>query len=167
VKTFSGKRTFLRKRTAAVVMAALIAIGLSACGLPNSSAGPPTNDPYLVNLYNAVNYDRVMAGLPTFTWSPKLSNNAGNWAWQMAHDNTLYHQNLALLLSDPNYVVWRTLGENIMVGPGSMSANSIEGVWHNSPPHWANISSRAFSHIGIGYWRDGAGRIWAVQEFAG
>ena len=167
MKTFSAKKSFLGKKTAAVVVAVLIAIGLSACGLPNTASGPPTSDPYLVNLYNAVNYDRAMAGLPGLAWSPKLSNNAGNWAWQMAHDNTLYHQNLGMLLADPSYVIWRTLGENILVGPGTMSANSMEGAWKGSPPHWANISSRAFDHVGIGYFRSGDGRIWAVQEFAG
>jgi uncharacterized protein YkwD len=166
VKTFSAK-TLLKKRTAAIAVAAIFAIGLSACGLPNSSSGPPTTDPYLVNLFNAVNYDRMSAGLPAFTWSPKLSNNAGNWAWQMAHDNSLHHQNLAYLLTDPSYVVFRTLGENILVGPGNMSANSVEGAWRSSPPHWANISSRAFNLVGIGYWRDPDGRLWAAQEFAG
>jgi uncharacterized protein YkwD len=166
VKTFSVQ-TLLKKKTAAVAMAALIAIGLSACGLPNSASGPPTSDPYLVRLYNAMNYDRIGSGAPALTWSPKLSSNAGNWSWQMSHDNTLYHQNLALLLASPDYVVWRTLGENIMVGPGTMSADSIEAAWRGSPPHWANITSRAFTHVGIGYYRAPDGRIWAAQEFAG
>jgi uncharacterized protein YkwD len=160
-------KTFVRKKTAAAAMALLLALGLAACGLPNSAAGPPTGDPFLVNLYNAVNYDRAMVGLPPLTWSPKLAHNAGNWAWQMAMSNQLHHQNLGALLASPDYVVWRTLGENILVGPGGMSANSIEGAWKASPPHWANISSGAFNHVGIGYFRGGDGRIWAVQEFAG
>jgi uncharacterized protein YkwD len=63
--------------------------------------------------------------------------------------------------------MFHTLGENIMEGPSSMSAASIEAAWRGSPAHWANITNGAFNYIGIGYYRDAAGRIWAVQDFGG
>jgi uncharacterized protein YkwD len=159
-------KTLLGRKTAAIACTALIVFGLSACSLPDTSSTPPS-DPFTNGLYNAMNYDRVAAGLPPLTWSPKLANNAGSWAWQMMHANSLYHQNLSALIYSPDYANYRTLGENIIVGPGSMSSNSIEGAWRNSPPHWANISSRAFNVVGIGYVRGPDGRIWAVQEFGG
>ncbi len=59
------------------------------------------------------------------------------------------------------------MGENIIVGPGGMSPQSVEGAWMASAPHRANILSRAFNIVGIGYVRGFDGRIWAVQEFGG
>jgi uncharacterized protein YkwD len=85
----------------------------------------------------------------------------------MASVNSLYHQNLGALLAGPDYNYYYTLGENILVGPGSMSPNAIETAWRNSPPHWANITSRSFNVVGIGYYRGPDGRLWAVQEFGG
>jgi hypothetical protein len=165
MKTFSGQRTFLRKKTAAAAVAVLIAIGLSAC-LPNSASGPPP-DPMTQGLYGALTWDRGTVGLRALTWSPKLAYNATSWACQMKNENYLHHQNLAYLLSTPDYSVFWTLGENILVGPSSMTYNQIEAAWRNSAPHWANITSRSFTHVGIGYCYGGDGRIWVVQEFAG
>ncbi len=85
----------------------------------------------------------------------------------MSNANSLYHQNLSALLSSSDYTAYYTLGENILVGPGSMSPASIEAAWRNSAPHWANISNGSFNVVGIGYTRGPDGRIWAVQEFGG
>ena len=85
----------------------------------------------------------------------------------MAAVNSLYHQNLSALLYSSDYAAFHTLGENILVGPGSMSPSSIESAWRASAPHWANITSRSFNVVGIGYVRGPDGRIWAVQEFGG
>jgi uncharacterized protein YkwD len=159
-------KTLLGRKTAALACTALIMFGLSACGFANTSSTPPS-DPFTDQLYNALNYDRVGAGLPALTWSPKLANNAGTWAAQMAGANSLYHQNLSALIYSPDYTAFRTLGENILVGPGSMTAVQIEGAWRASPPHWANITNPAFNVVGIGYVRGPDGRIWAVQEFGG
>ena len=71
------------------------------------------------------------------------------------------------MLYSSDYSVYYTLGENILVGPGSMSPASIEGAWRNSAPHWANITSRSFNVVGIGIYRGPDGRLWAVQEFGG
>jgi uncharacterized protein YkwD len=159
-------KNLLGPKAAAIAVAAVLALGLSSCGFADTSSTPPS-DPFQNALYNALNYDRAMAGLPRLTWSPKLANAAGTWAHQMSNANTLYHQNLTALLYSPDYSNYYTLGENILVGPGSMSPNSIELAWHNSPPHYANITSRAFNVVGVGYYRGPDGRIWAVQDFGG
>jgi uncharacterized protein YkwD len=159
-------KTFLNKRAAAVAMAVVIALGLSSCALPDTSAAGP-GDPYTAALFNALNHDRAVNGLPQLTWSPKLGNLAGNWAQQMANVNSLYHQNLGALINSPDYAGYRTLGENILVGPGSMSAGSMEAAWMASPLHRANILSGAFNIVGIGYVRGPDGRLWAVQDFGG
>jgi uncharacterized protein YkwD len=159
-------KTFLSKRAAAVVMTALVGIGLTSCALPNTSSSGPS-DPFTAGLFNALNNDRANNGLPRLTWSPKLANQAGTWAHTMSNANSLFHQNLGALINSPDYAGYYTLGENILVGPGSLSPGSIEAAWMASAPHRANILSGAFNIVGIGYYRGPDGRIWAVQDFGG
>ena len=159
-------KTLLGKRAAAIAMTAIVGLGLSSCGFANTSSTPPS-DPLAANLLNALNYNRVMSGLPPLTWSPKLANSAGTWANQMSNANTLYHQDLTGLINSPEYAGYYTLGENILVGPGGMTATQMEGAWWASAPHRANILSSAFNIVGIGYFYGPDGRIWAVQDFGG
>jgi uncharacterized protein YkwD len=158
-------KSLLGRKTAAIVLMGAVGLGLTGC-FPDTSATPPS-DPFVNELYNRMNSDRASVGLPPLTWIPKLANNAGSWAWQMATANSLYHQNLSAVLSGSDYDAYYTLGENILVGPASMSPATIEGAWRASAPHWANITSRSFNVVGIGYVRGPDGRIWAVQEFGG
>jgi len=162
-KTLLGRK--LGRTTMAIAFCAVVGLGLAGC-FPDTSATPPS-DPLVNDMYNALNQDRANAGLPALTWSPKLANNAGTWAYQMATVNSLYHQNLAALIATSDYAPYYTLGENILVGPGDMSGAAMEGAWKASPPHWANISSRSFNVVGIGYVHGPDGRLWAVQEFGG
>jgi uncharacterized protein YkwD len=155
-----------RKRTAAMLaVVAMLAVSLSGCFADTSPTGP--SDPYLAGLYNALNADRQANGLPPLTWSPKLANSAQLWTGQMQAANTLYHQNLTAMLYSSDYSNYRTLGENIIVGPGTMTPDSMEAAWRASPPHWANITSGAYNVVGIGAFRAPDGRIWAVQDFGG
>jgi uncharacterized protein YkwD len=156
---------FLGKKTAAIACVAVLAFTLSGC-FANTSSAPPS-DPLTNELFQQLNADRQANGLPPLTWSPKLANAAGTWAWNMASANSLYHQNLTALIYSPPFTGYGTLGENILVGPGSMTAASMEGAWRASPPHWANITSTNFNIVGIGYVRGPDGRIWAVQDFGG
>jgi uncharacterized protein YkwD len=159
-------KTFLGRRAAAITLTAIVGLGLSSCGFANTSASPPS-DPYTAGLFNALNYNRAQNGLRPLVWSPKLANTAGSWAWQMAKDNSLYHQNLSALINSPDYAGYYTLGENILVGPGGMSPADMEGAWMASTPHRANILSGNFNVVGIGYFRGPDGRLWAVQDFCG
>jgi uncharacterized protein YkwD len=157
-------KRLLGRKTAAIIVMGVVGLGLTGC-FPDT--GNPPSDPYQNGLYQSMNADRGSVGLPPLTWSPKLANNAGNWAWQMMAANSLYHQNLGAMLGSSDFQNYYTLGENILVGPGSMSAQSVEAAWRASPPHWANITSRSFNVVGIGYVRGPDGRIWAAQEFGG
>ena len=85
----------------------------------------------------------------------------------MSRAGSLYHQDLSALISSPDYAGYYTLGENILVGPGSMTGTQMEGAWMASAPHRANITSRSFNIVGIGYVRGPDGRLWAVQDFGG
>jgi uncharacterized protein YkwD len=159
-------KSVVGRRTAAIaLMVTIVGLGLTGC-FPDTSATPPS-DPFVNELYNRLNADRASVGLGPLVWSPKLANNAGSWAWQMSSVNSLYHQNLSAMLYSSDFANYYTLGENIIVGPGSMSPAAVEAAWRASPPHWANITSRSFNVVGIGYVRGPDGRIWASQEFGG
>jgi uncharacterized protein YkwD len=159
-------KAFLGKRAAAITMTAIVGLGLSSCGFANTASSGPS-DPLTAGLFQALNNDRAGSGLPPLMWGPKLANSAGTWAYQMSNAGSLYHQNLSALISSPSYAGYYTLGENILVGPGSLTAAQMEANWKASAPHWANISSRSFNVVGIGYYRGPDGRIWAVQDFGG
>ncbi len=159
-------KALVGRRAAAITMTAVVALGLASCGFPNTSSTGP-GDPTVAAMFNALNYDRAVNGLPQLTWSPKLANTAGTWAHQMSNDGTLHHQNLGGLIASPDYAGYYTLGENILVGPGGMTGTQMEGAWMASAPHRANITSGAFNIVGIGYYRGPDGRLWAVQDFGG
>ena len=159
-------KDFLGRRGAVVAVALLITLGLTSCGFANMSSAPPA-DPYTNELFQALNADRAANGMPPLTWSPKLSNTAGSWAAQMARAGSLYHQSLGALINSPDYAGYRTLGENIIVGPGGMAAAGVEASWMASPDHRRNILSGNFNLVGIGYVRGPDGRLWAVQDFGG
>jgi uncharacterized protein YkwD len=167
-------KKFLGKRTAAVVLTAIVGLGLTAClppkaapaPAPPASGGSPS-DPFTASMLSALNADRSANGLATLSWNTTLANSAASWSQQMGNANNLSHQNLGALLSSPPYAGFNTLGENILDGPGSMTAGALENAWMNSPPHRANITSPSFNVVGIGYFRGPDGRIWAAQEFGG
>jgi len=159
-------KTFVGKRTAAVVLMVIVALGLAACAPPPPPSGGP-GDSFTSSLLQSLNADRARAGLPGLAWNGTLANSASSWAHQMSNAGTLYHQNLSALIYSSAYAGFHALGENILVGPGSMSAPSLEVAWMNSPPHRANILNGGFNVVGIGYYRGPDGRIWAAQEFGG
>jgi uncharacterized protein YkwD len=168
------KNLFGRKTAAAIVVVGAVGLGLTGClpakPAPAPAAAASSASPaggVVTDIYNAVNRDRASVGLPGFAYNGTLANNAANWARQMASANSLYHQNLSGLLGSGGYGGFFTLGENILVGPSSMSGATIESQWRGSAPHWANITNRSFNQIGIGTFVDGGGRVWAVQEFGG
>src|SRR5262245_55599030 len=159
------RTTRLRKSSAIVVAAAALVLLTTAC-FPDVAPGEP-GDPASAAVFRAVNQDRANAGLPPLSHSPKLTNLAGTWSWQMSQDNSLHHQNLAGVLYSADYRAFHTLGENILVGPGSFSPEQIEAAWMNSPPHRANILSGNFNVMGVGVFRGPDGRLWATIDFGG
>ena len=158
------RTTLLRKRTALIVLAAAIALCTTAC-FPDAAPGEPAND-YVRGVYQAINQDRVNAGLPGLVHSPKLENLAGNWAWQMAVDKPPeHHQNLSNVLYSSDFSRFSTLGENIIVGPGNLSPGQLEAAWMNYASHRANVLNRNYNVVGIGAFWGPDGRVWAVVDF--
>jgi uncharacterized protein YkwD len=159
------RSTLLRKRTALLVLAALIALCTTAC-FPDTAPGEPSN-PYTRGIFEAMNQDRVNNGLRPLVQSPKLENLAGTWAWQMSVDNYLHHQDLAGVLYSPDLTPYYTLGENIIVAPGNMAPWQLEAAWMYSPAHRANILNSNFNVVGIGAFWGPDGRLWSVVDFGG
>jgi uncharacterized protein YkwD len=159
------RSTLLRKRAALVIVAAALALCTTAC-FPDAAPGEPGN-PYVRSVFHAINQDRANAGLPPLGYSPKLDNLAGTWAWQMSVDNSLHHQDLAAILYGPDFGAFYTLGENIIVAPGSMGPEQLEAAWMNSAPHRANILNGNFNEVGIGVFYGPDGRVWSAVDFGG
>lgn len=156
--------TRLRKRAAVLVIAAVVALGATAC-LPDT--GPPPADALQLSLFNALNHDRVANGLPAFTWSPKLAMSAGVHSGEMTRAGYMFHSDLNFLLSGSDWGGFWTLGENVIVGPGNMTSTDMVRIWMNSPPHRANILSWNFNTVGVGLWYSADGRLWATAIFGG
>jgi len=156
--------TRLKKRAAVLMLAVVVGLGATAC-LPDT--GPDPTDPYQNMLFQAMNQDRINNGLPRFTWSPRMSVNATDWATEMARTGVLHHQNLSLVIARSDYANFWTLGENILVGPAGMPIPQMESVWMNSAGHRANILSRNFNAAGVSLVNGPDGRLWVAVEFGG
>lgn len=159
----SIKRSPKRWATAAMIVAALT-VGATAC-LPPAPAGPP--DGVTSGVLNAMNRDRAANGLGALGWNNQLSGLGSGWAAHLAAANGgLVHQNLTDVLYSPGYEGYNTLGENLLVGPDSMSTDQMEAAWMASSGHRANILRGNFTTAGVGYAYANA-RIWVAVEFGG
>jgi len=149
---------------AAVLAIAIVGAACDPAPPPewNCPGAPP--EPYTAVIFNRVNADREARGLGALWWNATLACNARGHAQYMANTNSFFHQNLGNLIRDPLYVNFASLGENILVGPGSMSGDAIHQAWMNSPGHYANIVGW-YDAIGIAVIRGPDGRMWAVEEF--
>jgi len=157
-------KTLVRKKVGLFAAAVIVALGTTACF---QNTGNPPTDSLKLGIFNAMNADRQHNGLAPLTYSPKLDNLAGTWADHMAAVRSMYHQDLAYWLSQPEYSAFHTLGENLLVGPAGLTADQMETAWRNSPAHWANITNRAFNVVGIGWTKSADGRIWVCVDFGG
>jgi len=59
------------------------------------------------------------------------------------------------------------MAENILVGPGNMSVDVIEGVFVRAPPHREHIVSPLYIAIGVGSAVSADRRMWVAVELGG
>ena len=161
-------RRGLKALAGSLAVAALV----SACG-PRVAEGPascnaPSSPPagIIADVFNAVNADRARAGVPALRWNRQLFCLATEWSSIMASSGSLRHRDLNPIIQSSSYSTYNTLGENILRGPAGMTGAQMEVAWMNSPTHRANILSRSFNSIGIGY-AFGGGKVYATQNFGG
>ena len=128
----------------------------------------PTNAEQSVEkqVITLVNQERAKVGLPALKKDWELSRVAKYKSQDMRDRNYFDH-------NSPTYgspfqmmksfgINYRAAGENI--AQGQTSAQQVMNAWMNSSGHRANILSRNFTHIGVGYVADG--NYW-TQMFIG
>ncbi len=142
-------------------------------GGSNTSTGgnltPPSgnvNVDMATQILNLVNAERKKAGVPLLTLSTDVSSVAQVKAADMAkngyfdHNSPTYGSPFSMLTSFG--VSYRSAGENI--AKGQQSASAVMKAWMNSSGHKANILSKNFTQLGVGYSANNGSPVW-VQMF--
>lgn len=163
-----------RRRHRGALAGALVAIALlvAACGPPAPPPPPacvgPGAPPDAVTsaVFNATNVSRAGSGLGALAWNPQLWCLASDWSNQMAASASMRHRDLGSVIRSPEYRPYRTLGENILHGPDSMTGDAMHAAWMGSAPHAANILSAQFSSFAFAYTLAN-GQVWATENFGG
>ena len=134
---------------------------------PATTAPPATSPPSTVaagfqsgaegEFGSLINSRRSAAGLASLSRDGSLDSHARAWAQRMAERGSISHSNIGSLLPP-----WSFVGEN--VGSGG-SVGAIFKALTGSSAHDANIKGD-YTHVGIGVWRDGQGRLWTAHVFA-
>lgn len=131
--------------------------------IPSLSDSVRTYEQEVVRL---VNVERAKAGLPALTEDWQLSRVARYKSQDMRDKGYFSHQS-------PTYgspydmmrafgISYRAAGENIAMGQRTPAA--VVNAWMNSSGHRANILSKSFTKIGVGY--VASGNYW-TQMFTG
>ena len=99
-----------------------------------------------------VNNEREQEGLQPLSWCPSLARAAAGHSFDMAERQYFEHMSPdGLEVSDrveAEGYVYRTIGENIAVGQGSV--REVMDDWMDSPGHRRNLLDPEFEHFGLG-----------------
>jgi uncharacterized protein YkwD len=105
---------------------------------------------------------RSDAGSPSLARDGRLDKVARANAARMAARNAVFHDPDLRSHVDATGIVWRSLGENVGVGP---DVEMIHGSLMASEGHRNNMLKSAYNAIGVGVAR-GDGRIYVAHVFA-
>lgn len=161
------RRRPVRHRWVLAPLVLLVGAAAAACGPvadppPGCPAGPP--DGFTSTVVNRVNADRGAAGLGALAWDARLACLAGDTSNRMVASGQLTHSDLGATIRSPGFAGYAALGENVVVGTGTMGGDAAHDVWMASSPHRANVLG-AFHAIGVAWARGDDGRLWAAEEF--
>ena len=119
----------------------------------------PTNEQASVEqeVVKLVNAERAKEGLPALKEDWELSRVA-KYKSQDMHDKNYFDH------TSPTYgtpftmmknfgITYKSAGENI--AKGQQSASEVVNAWMNSAGHRANILNKNYTHIGVGFVKDG------------
>jgi uncharacterized protein YkwD len=151
-----------------VLAAGVLSVSAAGClaGGPPIATGSCGMDATSRAVFTDLNITRGMNGLPPLSASPQLTCLAQGWSGYLASIDGFFHRDLQSVIDSPAYSGYHTLGENILEGPASMTANDMNTAWFNSPEHRANMLSGSFSSVGIGVAYVN-GSVWATEDFGG
>ncbi|SHF40073.1 uncharacterized protein, YkwD family [Seinonella peptonophila] len=114
-----------------------------------------------------VNQERTKRGLPPLKKSSKVSTLAELKSKDMLHHHYFSHQSptfgSSFHLLKQKEVSYLAAGENIATGQKTPA--SVMESWMNSEGHRANILNKDFTHIGVGYVKEGSSRTYWTQIF--
>jgi uncharacterized protein YkwD len=146
-------------------MGAVAAAVASLLGAPGRAAADPrpagVAPAIAAEFVYAIEVVRGQRGLPALIPDASVSAGAQEWSGGMALFNTLVHDRqfgTELSANDPS---WQVEGENVGVGP---SPQSVHAAFMASPEHLANILGN-YTHVGVGVFVDGTGRVWVTERF--
>jgi len=112
---------------------------------------------YEEEVVRLVNVERAKAGLPALKSDWELARVAKHKSQDM-HDKK-YFDHTSPTYGSPftmmtNYgIQYKSAGENIAMGQST--PEQVVKAWMNSPGHRANILNKNYTHIGVGYVKDG------------
>ena len=132
---------------------------------PPPPAPAPACDGAGSSVINAMNGDRVAAGLGQLCANAQLNGFAQSWANWMAQNQSLTHQDLGAVLAGTTF---NTVAENILAGAGEHVARRRwkRRGWQ-SPRHRENILNGAYRAAGVGIAYSSDGQVWVAVEFGG
>ncbi|MEO6712977.1 MAG: CAP domain-containing protein [Mycobacteriales bacterium] len=111
-----------------------------------------------------VNVQRARAGVPVLRIAAGYTDVARRWSRAMAARHTLVHNpRLAANVSTSGGATWRAIGENVAYGYGP---STVFAMYMKSPPHRANILSRSYRYVGIGWVETSAGPGYTTLVFS-
>jgi uncharacterized protein YkwD len=129
-------------------------------------AAAPGNDAGTNQVLVLVNAERAKAKLPALTTNSQLSQAAMIRAKELSKkfSHTRPNGSTCFTVFSETGVQYSAAGENI--AEGQRNAEGAMTSWMNSEGHRANILSRNFNAVGIGYYNDNGTPYW-VQLFTG
>ena len=131
--------------------------------IPATDANVASYEAEVVRLVNEI---RAQNGLKTLTHDWELSRVARYKSQDMkdngyfSHTSPTYGSPFQMMKSFG--ISYRSAGENI--ARGQTTPQAVVNAWMNSSGHRANILNASYTHIGVGYVKDG--RYW-TQMFVG
>jgi uncharacterized protein YkwD len=111
-----------------------------------------------IAIVRIVNDIRRRYGIPSMRMSRTLDATASAHSWDMLRHNFLGHDasdGTPFALRMRRYTRARSIGETVMWTSGRGRPGAIVAAWMRSPPHRADLLSRAYHRIGVGRARGG------------
>ena len=127
----------------------------------SDNAGQEAAKSYVEQVVALVNVERAKAGLPALTMSEDLNRAAQIRAKETVQSFSHTRPNGSSFSSvlKENGISYRGAGENIAWGQRTPEA--VVAAWMNSEGHRANILSKSYTSIGVGYYLNGSTPYWA------
>lgn len=148
---------------ASVLLAAMLIVGLINVGPAEAGARRARRVEKRL-----VNHERKPRERRAVRLNLRLSRIAQRHSRKMARRDRLYHN--SSLASQVDNMAWRTLGENVGVGPSFDGIRPSLRVLHDafmaSTPHRKNILNRPFRKVGVGV-ASKDGKTWVTVVFMG